>query len=125
MGQPEQDIPLSREDWQKIKEIFKNTKFEDFEMHPHYWYQGITGIPRHGVELNKVKEIFNKTGLIRRGFKRKSTRGFSYTLFYKEGNNAFTKICYFFDEKPMKIFNAFQINRNLERAVLRRYGLSF
>lgn len=121
--EPEQNIPLSKEDIQKIKNILINSKFEDFEIHPHYWLKGVVGLPRHGVELEKVRSVFNKIESINRAFKRKAEKGFSYTLFYQESKNVFMKICYFFDEKPMKIFNAILINRNLEKAVQRRYGL--
>ena len=119
----EENIPLTKEDLKRIKKILKNKKFREIRSHKHYWLNGIVGIPRHGFNLNKVKKIFNKTSLIIRGFKRKLRYGFGYTLFYKISTNRFVKICYFFDESPIRIFNAIPINRNLEKAVSRRYGL--
>jgi len=121
--QLEEDIPLSEEDIKRIKEILLNLKFDSFQIHPHYWLNGIKGIPRHGFELEKLKELFNKVDLIEKGFKRKSKSGFSYTLIYKISRNYFVKISYFFDERPMKIFNAIPINRSLDKAVSKRYGL--
>jgi len=35
------------------------------------------------------------------------------------------KICYFFDKKPIEIFNAILINRNLKKAVLEKYQIKF
>lgn len=118
-----ENIPLTKEDLEKIKNILKNKKFEEFEIHKHYWLNNIVGFPRHGFDLNKLEDLYNKTELITHGFKRKLEQGFGCTLFYKISTNQFVKICYFFDEFPVKIFNAIPIPRNLEKAVPRRYGI--
>jgi len=118
----EEDIPLTKEDLDRIKDILKNKRFEEFKIHPHYWLNGIIGIPRHGFDLDELKRLFNKTKLITHGFKRKFISGFGYTLIYKISTNRFVKICYFFDESPLKIFNAIPVNRNLEKAISKRYG---
>ena len=123
MQEVEQDIILSEKEILRIKEILENNKFENFKIHKHYWLNGIVGMPRHGIKLEKIKTIFNKTKTISRIFKRKLKQGFAYTLFYKLSNKSFMKICYFFDEKPIKIFNAILNHRNLEKAVLKKYGL--
>jgi len=119
----QENVLLSKEDLIKIRKILKNKEFEDFKIHKHYWLNGIEGIPRHGFNLDELKKLFSKTELITHGFKRKSVRGFGYTLIYKISTNRFLKVCYFLDEIPIKIFNAIPISRNLEKAVPRRYGL--
>ena len=101
----------------------KNKKFEDFKIHKHYWLSGIYDLPRHGFELKELKQLFNKTELITHGFKRRLGNNFSYTLIYEISKNRFVKICYFLDEIPIKIFNAIPVNRNLEKAISKRYGL--
>ena len=121
--QIEEDIPLSKEDIRRIKDILQNSQFDSFQIHPHYWLNGIKGIPRHGFELEQLRKIFNQINLIEKGFKRKSKNGFSYTLIYKISRNSFVKVSYFFDERLIKIFNAIPINRNLDKAVSKRYGL--
>lgn len=118
-----ENIPLTKEDIGKIKKILKNKKFTELKMHRHYWFNGIVGLPRHGFNQKELKQIFNKTKLITHGFKRKLKHGFGYTLIYKISKNKFVKICYFFDESPIKIFNAIPINRNLEKSLLKTYGL--
>ncbi len=123
MGNYNENIPLTKEDLEKIKNILTNKKFEDFKIHRHYWISGIEGLPRHGFELKELKQLFNKTELITHGFKRKFGKDFGYTLIYEISKNQFVKICYFLDKQPMKIFNAIPINRNLEKAVSKRYGL--
>tara|TARA_Y100000310_G_scaffold333395_1_gene410859 strand:- start:1453 stop:1830 length:378 start_codon:yes stop_codon:yes gene_type:complete len=123
MEKIEENISLTEKEVKKIKNILNKNKFENFKIHKHYWLNGIEGIPRHGIELEKIKGIFNKTKLISGGFKRKTKLGFSYTLFYKLSGKSFMKICYFFDETPMKIFNAILNHRNIEKSVLRKYGL--
>jgi len=119
----EENIPLAKEDLEKIKKILKNKKFEELKIHGHYWLKRTRGIPRHGFNLDELKKLFNKMELIKYGFKRKFMSGFGYTLLYKISTNKFVKICYFFDESPIKIFNAIPINRNLEKAVSKRYCL--
>jgi len=121
---PEENIPLTKEDVVWIKKILSNSRFEDFRIHKHYWLAGVVGIPRHGFEIKDLKKLFSKSKLITRGFKRKSQTGFSYTLIYKISKNYHVRISYFFDEFPMKIFNVIPIRRNLEKAISRRYGLS-
>ena len=120
----EENIPLTKEDLEKIRVILKNKKFQDFEIHKHYWLNGIIGIPRHGFDLDNLNDLYNKVELIAYGFKRKLKYGFGYTLFYKISTNKFVKICYFFDELPIQIFNAIPISRNLEKSVLKRYGVT-
>lgn len=119
----EENIPLTKEDLEKIKKILKNENFQDLEIHKHYWLDGIIDIPRHGFSVDELKSLYNKTEQITSGFKRKLKKGFGYTLTYKISTNKFVKICYFFDEFPVKIFNAIPIPRNLEKAVPKRYGL--
>jgi len=119
----EEDILLTKEELEKIKKILENKKFEELIIHKHYWLNGIVDIPRHGFELDSLKDIYNKIELITHGFKRKLKYGFGYTLSYKISKNKFVKICYFFDESPIKIFNAIPVMRNLEKALLKRYGI--
>lgn len=119
----EENISLTKEDLEKIKKILENEKFEELKIHKHYWLEGIVGIPRHGFSLNELNKLYNRIELITQGFKRKLEYGFGYTLFYKISTNKFVKVCYFFDEIPIKIFNAIPISRNLERAVPKRYGI--
>jgi len=47
----------------------------------------------------------------------------NYTLCYNLTATSFIKVCYYFDKKPIEIFNAMLINRNLDRSVLERYGI--
>lgn len=119
----EDNIPLTSEDLERVRGILKSKDFLDFEIHRHYWLNGIVDLPRHGFNLNDLRNLFNKTELITRGFKRHLRDSFGYTLFYKISKNKFVKICYFFDESPIKIFNAIPLNRNLEKSVPKRYGL--
>jgi len=123
----EEDIPLTKEDIKKIKKILKNTKFEEFKIHSHYYRDKFTGeigkTPRHGIDLIELKKIYEKPENIKRGLKREGNKTHKYTLSYHESTNVFVKIFYLFDEKPMKIFNAMRIFRNLEKAILKKYGL--
>ncbi len=123
MGNYEKNIPLTKEDLEKIKKVLTNINFEEIKIHKHYWLSGIDGLPKHGFELKELKQLFNKTELITHGFKRRLGNNFGYTLIYEISKNRFVKICYFLDEFPIKIFNAIPINRNLEKAVSKRYGL--
>ncbi len=123
-----ENIPLSEEDLKRIKKILSENKFEDFKIHNYYFRDKFIGIsskePRHGISLDELKKIFERKDQIKRGFKRKTGKGYLYTLCYEESKNVFVKIGYIFDEDPLKIFTAMRIFRNLEGAVKRRYGLS-
>ncbi|MDP3027681.1 MAG: hypothetical protein Q8N63_08300 [Nanoarchaeota archaeon] len=122
------NIPLSEEDLKRIRKILSENKFEDFKIQDYYFRDKFTGIsskePRHGISLDELKKIFESKDNIKRGFKRKTERGYLYTLCYEESKNVFVKVGYIFDEEPLKIFTAMRIFRNLERAIKRRYGLS-
>lgn len=123
-----ENIPLSEEDINLIRKILSERKFEDFAIHKHYFRDKFIGIsseePRHGINLDELKKIFERKDLIKRGFKRKNVDRYIYTLCYEESKNVFVKIGYMFNEEPPKIFLAMRIYRNLENAVKRRYGLS-
>lgn len=41
MKKVEKDIPLTKEDIEKIKDILKTMKFGDFKINRHYWVEGI------------------------------------------------------------------------------------
>lgn len=127
MKEYEENIPLTKEELKKIIEIFKDKKFEEFEIHPHFYRDKFTNMlekePRHNVDLQELKKIYEKPELIINGFKRKGDSGYKYTLNYKESTHIFVKIGYFLDEMPMKIFQAIRIFRNLEKNILKRYGI--
>ena len=124
----QENIPLTKEDIKKIRKILKETRFGDFEIHRHFFRDKFVGMigkePRHNIDLEELKKIHSKPELVNRGFKRKAKKGYMYTLCYQESKNVFVKVGYLFDEKPMKIFLAIRIYRNLEKAVKRKYGLS-
>jgi len=124
-----ENIPLSVEDLRKIKKILSEKIFEDFEIHKHYFRDKLTNIigkePRHGISLDELKNIFERKHQIKKGFKRKGKPNYLYTLCYEESKNIFVKVGYILDEDPPKIFQAIRIYRNLEKAVKRKYGLSF
>ncbi|MBS3079514.1 hypothetical protein J4218_05315 [Candidatus Pacearchaeota archaeon] len=123
-----ENIPLSEEDVGKVKMILNEKLFEDFEIHRHYFLSKfgdfVSDIPRHGIGLIELKEIYEKKDKIKRGFKRKTAKGYLYTICYDESRNVFVKVGYILDESPMKIFSAIRIFRNLEKSVNRKYGLS-
>jgi len=123
MDEYQENILLTEEDLDNIKKILKELNFKDFKIHPHYWFNKIPGVPRHGFQIKELEKLFNNIDLITHGFKRKSNKSFAYTLIYKLSTNRFLKVCYFFDEEPKKIFNAIPISRNLDKAVLRKYGV--
>lgn len=123
-----ENILLTEHDIKNIKKILSNKKFEDFSIHKHYFREKFSNIeidvPRHGIEIDELKKIFENKDNIKRGFKRKINNSYLYTLCYEESKNVFVKIGYIFDEEPPKIFLAIRIFRNLENAVKRKYGLS-
>ena len=124
----EENIPLTKEDLEKIKRILKGKKFEEFEIHPHFYRNKFTGMlnktARHNIDLEELKKIYEKRDTIKKGFKRKGKKGNKYTLCYEESTNIFVKIGYLLDENPPKIFQAMRIYRKLEKAVSKRYGIS-
>jgi hypothetical protein len=128
MENDSENIFLSDEDIKNIKKILSEKKFEDFKFHRHYFRDKFlsidTEVPRHGIEIEELKKIFEKKEQIKRGFKRKIGNDYLYTLCYEESKNVFVKVGYILNEEPPKIFLAIRIFRNLEKAVKRKYGLS-
>ncbi|MEK6859221.1 MAG: hypothetical protein AABX54_00250 [Nanoarchaeota archaeon] len=123
-----ENILLSEEDIMRIKKILNEKRFEEFKIHKHYFRSkfgdAIIDIPRHGINLLELKDIYERKHQIKRGFKRKTDSGYLYTLCYDESKNVFVKVGYILDEEPQKIFSAMRIFRNLEGAVKRKYALS-
>src|SRR3989344_8898452 len=101
-----ENIPLSDEDVKKVKRILSEKKFEDFQIHNHYFRDKFFGNlgkePRHGISLQELKQIFERKHQIKRGFKRKGKLNYLYTICYEESTNVFVKIGYIFDETPLK-----------------------
>ncbi len=122
-----ENIPLLEEDKLKIKRILLEKKFENFKIHKHYFRDKYTGvfikIPRHGIELSELKEIFNKKHQIKKAFKRKTNPGYLFTLCYKENETVFVKIVYIF-EKQIQIFSAIRVYRDLNKSVQEEYDFS-
>jgi hypothetical protein len=121
-----ENIPLSSEDIAKIRKIFSEKRFEDFKIHHYYLREKYTGVltrmPRHGIELSELKEMYNKKYLITKGFKRKTQNGYLYTLCYKESEHMFVKIIYILD--TLHIFSAMRVYRKLDDAIEEKYTIS-
>ena len=123
-----ENIPLTKEEVERIKDIFAIVPFDKLKINeyfhrPHLSDYSVVG--RHGVSIEEVKQLYGKPHLITRGFKREGKKGYNYTMCYYKTESSFIKVIYLFDNKPVEVLNAMKIDRNLERSVKRKYGIRF
>ena len=112
-------ILLNEVEREKVLGMLKNTKFEEFEViKEHYYYNEK---PRHGISLEKAKEIYSQFNKISEINVKNSPRGNKYTVVYKINKRVNYSLCFFLDENPKKIFNAIYSGRNLDKRVMSRY----
>jgi hypothetical protein len=79
------------------------------------------GRPRHGISLEKAKEVYYQFGKIVEMTKINSPRGDKYTVTYRFNKNSSYSLCFFLDERPIKLFNVIYLGRNIDKRVMRRY----
>ncbi len=114
-----EDVLLDKKERDKITDILRSTKFEDFEIHTHFYNNH--GLPRHGVDLNKVKEIYYQFDKIIAIQRRSGNNRFKYCVIYKFSKGTSYYLLFFLDEKPRKLFNAYHSGKNVEKRLIRKY----
>ena len=117
------DIPLSVQEQKRIVGILKGIKFEDLEIHPHYFNK--YGQPRHGISLDKAKEIYNQFNKINGIIKRKKGQYLTHAIIYDLSKKGRYFLIFALEPKPKLLLSAYRHSRNSERRLLRRYGLRF
>lgn len=115
-----EDIALDSREKKEAIAILKRTKFEDFKIHYHYYNK--FGHPRHGISLDKFKEIYPQFDKIISVSKRPSTfGGDKYCFIYRiQKKNAYYLI-FLLDEKPMQIFDAYFYKGDIEKRLMKKY----
>ncbi|MBS3075970.1 hypothetical protein J4429_05965 [Candidatus Pacearchaeota archaeon] len=113
------DIPLDENEKKEKIEFLKKRKFEDFKIHDSFnWHS----YPKHGIEIEKVKEIYYQFDKIVEVFKRTAKNGFKYTFIYKLKEYESMKLCFYLDDKPPKFFNVIPDYTNVEKKMKRKTG---
>jgi hypothetical protein len=116
----EEDIPLNLEERKKKVNWLKGIPFDHFKIH-HYYFNKF-GKPRHGVSVEKAKQIYNQFDKIIDVFKRPAVNGFKYCFVYKTSKKSSYYLIFLLDEKPMKLLNAYFSGKNIEQRLLRKFG---
>lgn len=115
----QEDIALdSREQRERIA-LLKSTPFEKFGIHSHYF--NTLGQPRHGISIEKAKEIYSQFSKIVSVSKRPALNGFKYAFIYKLNNRSSYCLIFLLDEKPMKLLNAYYYGKNVEKRLFKKY----
>ena len=114
-----EDALLSETEKMKVIDLLRQTRFGEFEIHPHY--NNAHGLPRHGVSLDKAKAVYEQFDKIVAISKRRSLHGFKYCVAYKTSNKLSYYLLFFLDETPMKLFNAYPTGKNIEKRLLKKY----
>jgi len=112
-------ILLNEVEMEQVKEILRRAKFEDYEVIKEHYFRN--GKPRHGVSLEKAKEIYSQFEKIAEMSKNNSPRGYKYTVTYRFNKKTSYSLCFFLDERPMKLFNAIHHGKNIDKRVMKRY----
>ena len=98
------DIPLSEEEKKEKIEFLKKKKLSDFQIHPYFNRDSYI---KHGVEIDNIKEIYPQFDKIIAIFKRPAKKGYKYSFVYQLEEVKSLVICFYLDENPPKLFNAY------------------
>jgi len=96
------DIFLSYKEVKRLVGVLKGIRFEDFEVHPHYFKDRN---PRHGISLGKVKEVYYQFDKIIAVFMRPGLINPKYSFVYMISKKESYILVFFLDERPRKFFN--------------------
>lgn len=112
-------ILLNEVERKEVIEKLRKTKFEEFKIIEKHYFRDHK--PRHGVSLEKAKEIYYQFSKIIEISRKNSPRGYKYTIIYQFNKKSSYSLCFFLDEDPMKLFNAIHHGKNLDKRVMKRY----
>lgn len=116
----ESDILVNPQEKEILINKLKAKKFEDFEIHPHFYNK--FGKPRHGISLEQAKSIFEKFENIISVSKRRKENGFAYSFIYKTSKKASYYLVFFLDEIPNKILDVYCCGKSIEKRLFKKYG---
>ena len=114
-----EDIPLSYEERKEKISLLRGTKFESLIIDSHN--QNKFGKPRHGLTPDKIKEIYNQFDKIKDVFKRPFNSGFRYCFLYRLNKNQSYYLIIMLDERPMVLFNAYPVGKNIDKRLFKKY----
>ncbi len=118
-SQFDEDTPLGSEEKREKIALLKATPFEKIKVHNHFYNK--FGKPRHGVTLEKAKEIYVQFDKIIDVTKRPGLQSIKYNFLYRINKNFSYSLLFFFDEKPIQLFNAISRGKSIEKRLLRKY----
>ncbi|MFH1210992.1 MAG: hypothetical protein V1645_03675 [archaeon] len=116
------DIFLDYTGLKRLVGVLKGVRFEDFEVHPHYFKDGN---PRHGISLGKTKEVYCQFDKIIAVFMRPGLVSPKYSFIYRISKKESYILVFFLDEKPRKFFNIIPKGAYIDSRLFRKnYGFS-
>lgn len=115
------DVELKGERKNKAVEILKRIPFDELIIGKHY-YKKETLIPRHGISIEKAKEIYNQPEKIIFISYRNSKAGKKYAIIYKISEKESYYLLFFLDKNPPHLFNAYMSEADIENRLLKKFG---
>lgn len=120
----EVDKELKGEEKNKALEILKKIPFNELIIGGHYYKKG-TYIPRHGISIEKAREIYNQSEKIILISYRNSKAGKKYAVIYKINEKESYYLLFFLDKNPPHLFNAYMSERDIEKRLLKKFGFKW
>ncbi|MFH1425186.1 MAG: hypothetical protein ABIG28_00440 [archaeon] len=114
------DVELTGNKKKEVINLLKRTKFENFKVDKHYFNK--FGLPRHGINLEKAKEVYNQFGKIFCIFTRLGLPGMKYSVVYRINKKSSYYLIFLLDEKPKRFFNAIPTGQYIEKRIFKKFG---
>ena len=114
----DQDILVNPQEKEILINKLKTKKFREFKVHRHYYDKGK---PRHGITLEKAKEVFKQFDNILEVYKRKKPIGYTYTFIYKTAKKQSYYILFLLDKEPYELFDAYFCGKTIEKRLFKKF----
>lgn len=115
----QEDYFLTFEERKEVIKKLKSLNFDSLKINNHYYNK--FGLPRHGIELTKAKEIFIQFDKISQIFTRNGIGGKRYSIIYRLNNKKGYYLIFLLDEVPIQLFDAYLYNGDVEKRLRKKY----
>jgi hypothetical protein len=114
-----EDYILNYKEKEGIIKKLKTINFDNLKINNHFYNK--FGQPRHGVNLEKVREIFKQFDKVYQIFTRRGIGGKRYSVVYKLNKNKGFYLIFLLDEKPVQLFDAYYHSGDVEKRLIKKH----
>jgi len=107
--------------WKEKKEVIsqlKSLNFDSLRINTHFYNKW--GHPRHGVTIEKARDVFLKFDKIEQIFTRQGFGGKRYSVVYRLNKRKGYYLIFLLDNKPKELFDAFFFSGDVQKRLVRK-----